>query len=348
MKLSIVFVAALIGATTANPLGGMGSGLLGGGSSGGSAGGSPGGLLSRLQGGSAGGSFSASSPDGVSAGGSSSAPSPGGVSAGGSSSPPSPGGSAGSAAPSLLGGGSAGGLSSLLGGGSSGASTDGSAGGSTGGSAGAPSAASPTSPGGGAGGKCDSYTIINTRGTTELQGPSVGFLGMNQQLLMAAPGGKQYNTLYPADWSQISTVGTLDIVNKVNSVLRTSPKECFILQGYSQGAAATTNAMPKLTGAAFDAVRGVVLVGNPERQPGKDCNVDDRGGSSTKMVGGMMAMLGGIPANWVPKVLDICIFGDGVCDTTHGFGINPPHLLYGGSSSVQGMGASYMKKALGY
>jgi hypothetical protein len=59
---------------------------------------------------------------------------------------------------------------------------------------------------------CSSYTIIDTRGTGELQGPSSGFRTMNSNIQQQVPGGKVYNTVYPADFSQISTVGTSDIV----------------------------------------------------------------------------------------------------------------------------------------
>jgi hypothetical protein len=107
---------------------------------------------------------------------------------------------------------------------------------------------------------CPSYTIINTRGTGEIQGPSAGFRTMNSRVTSALSGGKIYNTVYAADFSQNSALGTQDIVNKITSTLRTNPKECFILEGYSQGAAATVNAMPKLTGANFDAVKGVFLI----------------------------------------------------------------------------------------
>ncbi|KAN0060192.1 hypothetical protein ACQY0O_007521 [Thecaphora frezii] len=194
---------------------------------------------------------------------------------------------------------------------------------------------------------CSSYTIISTRGTGEIQGPSTGFISMNQQVQSAVSGGKVYNTVYPASFTQISTAGTADIIRKINSVLSSNPSECFILQGYSQGAAATVDAMPKLTGANFDAVKGVVLIGNPKHRSGLACNVDGNGGTTTKFVNGLSAALGQIPDNWVSKSLDICIYGDGVCDTTHGLGINLPHLAYPTSTSVQRIGADYIKKALG-
>jgi hypothetical protein len=155
---------------------------------------------------------------------------------------------------------------------------------------------------------CSSYTIINTRGTGELQGPSSGFRQMNSNIQKKVPGGKVYNTMYPADFSQVSTVGTDDIVRKIESTLSTNSKECFILEGYSQGAAATTNAMPKLTGASFDAVKGVFLIGNPEHRRGLACNVDTDGGDKTKDVNGLSSILGRIPDNWISKTMDVCNF----------------------------------------
>ena len=140
---------------------------------------------------------------------------------------------------------------------------------------------------------------------------------------------------------------------------------CFILEGYSQGAAATVNAMPKLTGANFNAVKGVFLIGDPEHKSGLACNVDSTGGTTTKNVNGLSSYLGGIPSNWVSKTLDVCAYvscdllcnsavlapclwplterqGDGVCDTTHGYGINQQHLSYPTDSNVQSMGTKFV------
>jgi hypothetical protein len=153
---------------------------------------------------------------------------------------------------------------------------------------------------------CSTYIIINTRGTGELQGPSSGFRTMNSNIQSKKSGGSVYNTVYPADFSQISTVGTNDIVNKVTTTLASAPGTCFVLEGYSQGAAATTNAMSNLTGTAFDAVKAVFLIGNPEHHSGKACNVDTNGGQTTAGVNGISAALGGIPDNWVSKTLDVC------------------------------------------
>jgi hypothetical protein len=156
---------------------------------------------------------------------------------------------------------------------------------------------------------CPSYTIINTRGTGELQGPSAGFTTINSRVTTALSGGKIYNTVYLAGFDQNSAAGTADIVNKITTTLRSNPDECFILEGYSQGAQATVNAMPRLTGASFDAVKGVFLIGDPAHKSGLTCNVDNNGGTTTRNVSGLSAALGtGIPSNWVSKTLDVCIF----------------------------------------
>ncbi|KAJ3570070.1 hypothetical protein NPX13_g5858 [Xylaria arbuscula] len=195
---------------------------------------------------------------------------------------------------------------------------------------------------------CPSYTIINTRGTGEVQGESAAFRTMNSQITSQLSGGKIYNTVYPASFSQNSAQGTQDIIDKVESTLSTSPNECFILQGYSQGAAATVNALSKLTGDSFDAVKGVFLVGNPDHKSGLACNLDNNGGTTTKNVNGLSATLSsGIPTNWVSKTSDVCIFGDGVCDTTHGSGINAQHLQYISDSATQKLGASFALEKLG-
>ncbi|KAI0158310.1 carbohydrate esterase family 5 protein [Xylariaceae sp. FL1272] len=194
---------------------------------------------------------------------------------------------------------------------------------------------------------CSSYTIINTRGTDERQGESVGFRTMNNQITSQLSGGKVVNTVYPADFSQNSASGTKDIINKITSTLSSSPSECFVLQGYSQGAAATVNALPSLTGTSFNAVKGVFLIGNPERKSGLACNVDNNNGTTTKNVSGLSAAISaGIPSNWVSKTLDVCIFGDGVCDTTNGRGITAQHLSYPSDSATQKLGAAFAVQKL--
>ncbi|THZ15922.1 cutinase [Aureobasidium pullulans] len=191
---------------------------------------------------------------------------------------------------------------------------------------------------------CSSYTIINTRGTGEAQGPSAGFRTMNSNILSSKSGGKVYNTVYAADYSQNSAAGTADIVNKITTTLRTSPNECFILEGYSQGAAATVNALPKLTGTANTAVKGVWLIGDPLHKAGLTCNIDSTGGTTTLNVNGISQYPGSnsIPSGWISRTQDVCKYGDGVCDTTHGQGINAQHLSYPNDATVQSMGAKFV------
>jgi len=142
--------------------------------------------------------------------------------------------------------------------------------------------------------------------------------------------------------------------------LKTDPNRCYILEGYSQGAAATVDALPKLTGAAFNAIKGVFLIGDPKRKAGLACNVDSNGGSTTKSVNGLEVLFGSIPANWVSKTLDVCAYvshyvmydlsqdllmfqqGDGVCDTTHGLGITAAHLSYKSDANVQNQGIKFV------
>ncbi|KAK5112074.1 hypothetical protein LTR85_011655 [Meristemomyces frigidus] len=195
---------------------------------------------------------------------------------------------------------------------------------------------------------CASYVLINARGTGETAGQeSSGFKTMNSNVESQVSGGTIYNVNYPAANNQDSSAGTTDIVNHVNSVLSSNPNTCIILEGYSQGAAAVVNAMPKLTGASFTAVKGVVLEGDPEHKSGLACNVDETGGTTTKNVNGLEVSSGSVPSTWVSKTLDICIKGDGVCDTTDGYGITSQHLQYPSSSSVQSMGTKYIVGKLG-
>nr|OQO17220.1 hypothetical protein B0A51_14407 [Rachicladosporium sp. CCFEE 5018] len=190
---------------------------------------------------------------------------------------------------------------------------------------------------------CSAYTLINTRGTGEPQGESSGFRTIDSNVRSQVSGGSVYNTIYAADYSQNSAAGTTDIANKVASLVRANPNVCVILEGYSQGAAATVNAMSRLTGTSYTTVKGVLLFGDPEHKAGLACNVDQNGGTTTLNVNGISAYgSAGIPSNWVAKTLDVCNYGDGVCDTTHGSGINQQHLAYPQSTTIQNLGTKYI------
>ncbi|OAA70072.1 Cutinase [Akanthomyces lecanii RCEF 1005] len=177
---------------------------------------------------------------------------------------------------------------------------------------------------------CASYTLMNTRGTTEPQGESLGFTAINANVSAARPGGKI-------------------IINQIHSTLATNADECFILEGYSQGATATVDALGNLTDAAFAAVKGVFLIGDPVHKAGLACNVDMAGGNSTFDVDGVFIAAGlktGIPSDWVPKTLDVCNYGDGICDTKHGDGITIEHIEYIMDEGVHKLGAEFILKQL--
>ncbi|KAM3510558.1 hypothetical protein MY11210_005811 [Beauveria gryllotalpidicola] len=196
---------------------------------------------------------------------------------------------------------------------------------------------------------CDSYTIINARGTSEAQGPSVGFQTMNKKVLAEHAGGKVYDVVYSASWFQNSAPGTKDLIDQVGKILAQNPSECVILEGYSQGATVVVDALRKLTGPAFDAVKGVFLIGNPRHERGLDCNVDMQGGDKTKDTVGILYLAGtGIPTNWVSKTLDVCNVGDSVCDvySAHGTLITTQHLAYPTDAGLQNMGAEFLLKQL--
>ena len=79
-------------------------------------------------------------------------------------------------------------------------------------------------------------------------------------------------------------------------------------EGYSLGATATCDALPRLTGDSFRAVKAVFLIGNPEHKAGLDSNVDSLGGGTTKNSNGILVSRGGIPEEWVSKTMDVCEF----------------------------------------
>ncbi|PWN45478.1 alpha/beta-hydrolase [Ceraceosorus guamensis] len=200
---------------------------------------------------------------------------------------------------------------------------------------------------------CGKYTIISTRGTGEMQGPSAGFGGMIQTTLSTVEGGEEYDTVYPADASQMGTAGTEDILRQVSSTLSECPDHMFALLGYSQGAAQTTAAVQQIPEDSdeFEAVKAIIVIGNPSRVPGLQGDVDDNGRQSGST--GVQAMMGGIPQYWddAGKVLDICAAGDNICSGMGGGGggmmrrLGAGHMTYPGSQWVQQAGADFMIKA---
>lgn len=85
---------------------------------------------------------------------------------------------------------------------------------------------------------CNDYLLIDTRGTGEPQGESIGFRGMISDVLATLPNGARYDTVYPAapDVTQQTTlIGSSDIENVIQQGLQTCPQQQYALLGYSQG-----------------------------------------------------------------------------------------------------------------
>ncbi|RMY86953.1 hypothetical protein D0861_05646, partial [Hortaea werneckii] len=159
------------------------------------------------------------------------------------------------------------------------------------------------------------HLIIDTRGTGELRGTSIGFAAINDQVQESMPNVGVHATIYPAgpDVTQVTTL---------------------VLQKYEP---------ISVEGRAIEAV---LLIGNPYRQPLKQGNRDEDCGNSTAGATGALVGLGlDIPDAWYEtgKVHDICFSDDLVCN-----GINardlfkPHHLLYGFTSSVIDCGSSFL------
>ncbi|KAF2770550.1 cutinase-like protein, partial [Teratosphaeria nubilosa] len=197
-----------------------------------------------------------------------------------------------------------------------------------------------------------STALLNTRGTDEVPGESKAFITMNANITSLLPGGKIYNTVYPAtyiDYSASKAAGTSDILNYVRVTLDYNPDECFVLQGYSQGAWATVNALTELSGEEWDAVKGVFLVGDPEHNAGLECNVDNFNGTSTRWANGVTSADGRVPDDWIDRTLDVCIYGDGICDPDNAVYplVNAQHLSYPYDPNTQSLGSSFALYHLG-
>ncbi|KAH9810934.1 cutinase 1 [Teratosphaeria destructans] len=199
---------------------------------------------------------------------------------------------------------------------------------------------------------CQSYTLLNTRGTDEAPGESKAFSSMNANITSLLPGGKIYNTVYPAtftDYMASKAAGTRDILRYIRATLDANPKECFVLQGYSQGASATVSALAELKGEEREAVKGVFLLGDPQHTAGLACNVDNLNGMSTRNANGISAAEGRVPDDWIGRTLDVCMHGDSICDPGNAAFplINAEHLSYLNDAPTQSLGSWFALYHLG-
>jgi hypothetical protein len=199
---------------------------------------------------------------------------------------------------------------------------------------------------------CHSHILINTRGTGEPQGESIGFRPMIASILQTVPGGIGYNTRYPAapDATQYTTlIGSKDIISLIEQGTQNCPEQAYALLGYSQGATVTNQVLQHFATTSPEGlkIKAVILIGNPYHLSNKEGNKDEECGSSTAGASGIL--LGSepyeIPETWYAtgKVRDVCFTDDQVCNgASLGNLFSGAHLLYGFEESVQNCGAEFV------
>jgi hypothetical protein len=200
--------------------------------------------------------------------------------------------------------------------------------------------------------ECNDYVLINTRGTGEPQGTSIGFRAMLNDILAAVPGGSVYDTRYPAapDATQLTVkIGTDDIIRFINNGIASCPDQIYALFGYSQGATVTNLVLQHFntTSVQGQLIKSVVNIGNPYHLPNRLGNADENCGASTAGATGILNPIDdyGIPDTWYTtgKVEDICFTNDQVCNgVSAGNLFSGDHLLYGFSESVQTCGEEFV------
>ncbi|TIA69111.1 hypothetical protein E3P91_03775 [Wallemia ichthyophaga] len=124
------------------------------------------------------------------------------------------------------------------------------------------------------------------------------------------------DTVYPAGDDQNTTLAVKDIITTIDDGLERCPHQVYVLLGYSQGATATLDTLNSnnLSAEARDAIKAVILVGNPYRKPNQDSNAGGFGSDDAKGIGA--ANEKSIPENFDDsgKVLDFCLGGDCICN----------------------------------
>ncbi|EME46961.1 carbohydrate esterase family 5 protein [Dothistroma septosporum NZE10] len=204
---------------------------------------------------------------------------------------------------------------------------------------------------------CHSYVIISIRGTYELQGRSIAFTSMINDTFAAIPGGIEYDAVYPAAVNQTAYLGADDVTRYITTGLQSCPSQKYAILGYSQGASATMLTLANITDSStpiYNAIKAVLVVGNPYHVPNATLNIDEFGGSSTRKYPGATynannASTRGIPEIYYQngKLLDICHTEDIVCAPGYpNSSFSPGHLHYG-DANVQTLGKNFLIEKLG-
>lgn len=203
---------------------------------------------------------------------------------------------------------------------------------------------------------CADYVLVSSRGTFEPQGPSVGFRGAISTTLRTVSKGKEYDTIYPAAPTlnrESENIGSKNIQNYITKGLKSCPQQKYVLLGYSQGATVTLLALRALLSPeAQEAIRAIVLIGNPYQVKNQAFTVDENGGSSTRANDGVLLPLEPSLGNldlWTKsdKVINVCYTDDIVCNGAGNKNGFKTHLLYGSSKEVQNRLSEFIVSKVG-
>ena len=133
--------------------------------------------------------------------------------------------------------------------------------------------------------------LIDARGSGEPQAVSLMFQDVLSRLLSNDSSTISQSITYPAGFDQNVTSGVQETVSIIKSGLEQCPDQKYHLFGYSQGATLVQSALQELEGdkQAMNAIKNVVVVGNPYRIPGRKANVDSHGHRDNRTVYGLFA-----------------------------------------------------------
>ncbi|THX08196.1 alpha/beta-hydrolase [Aureobasidium pullulans] len=195
---------------------------------------------------------------------------------------------------------------------------------------------------------CFDYRILDARGTAEPQGISMMFQTLVSRVLQNTTGCLSQPILYPAEY----------LSHAISTGIQACPDQKYVLLGYSQGASLVLQASSQLGKKALEAIKAIILVGNPYRIPGKSANVDSHGNTDARGNIGMFVTQAITSNTTIPqfpesleksgKVLDYCLENDIVCasDPACDCQIAADHLSYGLVDSVQETAFQHIVKVL--
>ncbi|KAK1139458.1 hypothetical protein N8T08_000737 [Aspergillus melleus] len=200
---------------------------------------------------------------------------------------------------------------------------------------------------------CSDYKLIDARGTSEPQGISTMFYPMIQSILANVSDGASLPVEYPAGPDQNTASGEMFVIDIINQGIRDCPEQTYALFGYSQGATLVLRTLEQLSNEALDAVKSIILVGNPYRIPGKISNVNATAQYEANTSVGMFVTMAS-SNDTIPqlssrmdksgKVLDFCLDGDNVCSYNPACSCQIPagHLSYGLVDTIQENGFQHV------